>query len=171
MSTDNLVFNGIDGDTGRYDLPPMSAEELVQVIRGEVTPENLNELRFRVQQATTAHLGVKEGVDPKDVAAAGWGVIFPAYPASDPDKQRQVEAIREALQPLLKLRQKTAANDRLGRVGAGQRQGLSRRRRHEKRLSGATRRRPRSRRSRQGAVLPVDRGQPRRHPVSLPVAA
>jgi hypothetical protein len=84
-----LTFNGIDRDTGRYELPPMSAEELVQIIRGEVAPENLNELRFRVRQASTAHLGVKEGVDPKDVSAAGWGVIFPAYPTSEPDKVRR----------------------------------------------------------------------------------
>ena len=45
MSDEQLVFNGIDGDTGRYDLPPMTAEELVKVIRGETTPENIAELR------------------------------------------------------------------------------------------------------------------------------
>ena len=65
MSDQLLYFNGIDGDTGTYDLPPMTAEELMRVIRGEMTPENLNELRFRVQQATTGYLGVKEGVDPR----------------------------------------------------------------------------------------------------------
>ena len=124
MSDELLVFNGIDGDTGAYDLPPMSAEELVRVIRGETSPENLNELRFRVQQATTRHLGVKEGVDPKDVAAAGWGVIFPTYPTSDPDKQKRVEAIREALQPLLKLRQETAASDRLAKWAQGDDKGF-----------------------------------------------
>ena len=124
MSDELLVFNGIDGDTGAYDLPPMSAEDLVRLIRGEASPENLNELRFRVQQATTRHLGVKEGVDPKDVAAAGWGVIFPTYPTSDPDKQKQVEAIREALQPLLKLRQETAASDRLAKWAQGDDKGF-----------------------------------------------
>ena len=124
MSDDLLCFNGIDGDTGSYDLPPMSAEDLVRVIRGETSPENLNELRFRVQQATTGHLGVKEGVDPKDVAASGWGVIFPAYPTTEPDKQKQVEAIREALQPLLKLRQETAANDRRAEWAQGTGKGF-----------------------------------------------
>ncbi len=111
MTDERFYFNGIDGDTGDYDLPPMSAEDLVRVIRGETSPENLNELRFRVQQATTAHLGVKEGVDPKNLAEAGWGVIFPTYRTSDADKQKKVEAIREALQPLLQLRQETAANE------------------------------------------------------------
>jgi hypothetical protein len=101
-----LYFNGIDGDTGNYDLPPMSAEELMSVIRGEATPEIINELRFRVQQATTGFLGVKEGVDPTKLEESGWGVIFPAYPASEGDRQKEVDAIREALQPLLQLRRK-----------------------------------------------------------------
>jgi hypothetical protein len=113
MSDELLYFNGIDGDTGSYDLPPMSAEELMRVIRGEVKPENLNELRFRVQQQTTAHLGVKEGVDATKLEESGWGAIFPAYSTSDPDKEnkdRQVETIREALQPLLQLRRKQAGD-------------------------------------------------------------
>jgi len=111
MPEELLVFNGINGDTGQYALPQMTAQELMKVIRGEVTPENLNELRFRVQQATTGFLGVKEGVDPTKLEEAGWGAIFPAYPSSDPEqekKQKQVDAIREALQPLLQLRQKQA---------------------------------------------------------------
>jgi len=108
MATDKLYFNGIDGDTGSYDLPPMSAEELMRVIRGEVTPENLNELRFRVQQATTEFLGVKEGVNATKLEEAGWGVIFPAYPVSEGARQKEVDAIREALQPLLQLRRKQA---------------------------------------------------------------
>jgi hypothetical protein len=119
-----LYFNGIDGDTGGYDLPPMSAEDLVRVIRGETAQENLNELRFRVQQATTGHLGVKEGVDPKDVTASGWGVVFPDYPTAEPEKQKQVEAIREALQPLLSLRQEAAANDRLAAWAKGAGKGF-----------------------------------------------
>jgi len=111
MSTELLFFNGINGDTGSYDLPPMSAEELVKVIRGEIKPENLNELRFRIQQATTGFLGVKEGVDPKQLNQAGWGVIFPVYATTDPAKDKKdkdVAAIREALQPLLQLRQQQA---------------------------------------------------------------
>lgn len=106
MSNDLLVFNGIDGDTGTYDLPPMAAADLLSIIRGEATPENIRELRYRVQQANTGHLGVKEGVDPKNLAEAGWGVIFPNYPAGETAKLREVAAIREALQPLLNLRQK-----------------------------------------------------------------
>ena len=123
MSTDLLYFNGIDGDTGSYDLPPMSAEELVRLIRGEATPENLNELRFRVQQATTGFLGVKEGVDPTKLEESGWGVIFPAYPVSKEDRQKEVSAIREALQPLLQLR-RMQAGDRFAEWSQGTGKGF-----------------------------------------------
>lgn len=107
MTTEErLVFNGVDGDTGAYDLPPMSPAELVSVIRGEVKPENIAELRARTRQNRVAHYGVKEGVDPKDLAQAGWGVIFPAYADATPEQLKQIDAIREALQPLLQLRNK-----------------------------------------------------------------
>jgi hypothetical protein len=108
MNTDLLYFNGIDGDTGSYDLPPMTAEELVQSVRGEATPENLNELRFRHTRRTTEYLGVKEGVDPTKLNQAGWGVIFPQHPVAEEDRQKGVDAIREALQPLLQLREQQA---------------------------------------------------------------
>lgn len=108
MADELLFFNGIDGDTGTYELPPMTAEDLVRVIRGETTPENLNELRFRTQQTNIRHLGVKEGINPKNLQEVGWGVIFPEYPASETERQQAVEAVREALQPLLQLRQRQA---------------------------------------------------------------
>ena len=92
---ENLYFNGINGDTGGYDIPPMSSEQLMEVIQGESPAENLNELRFRYQQSTTTHLGVKEGVDPTKLEEAGWGIIF----AHDADP-----AIKEALSELLELR-------------------------------------------------------------------
>ncbi len=48
---------------------------------------------------------VKEGVDPTDLAQAGWGVI---YPYEDPRQPPRVQAIQEALQPLLDLRRSQA---------------------------------------------------------------
>ncbi|HSJ52302.1 MAG TPA: hypothetical protein VLC52_01030, partial [Anaerolineae bacterium] len=108
MSDELLYFNGIDGDSGSYALPPMSAEELVQVIRGQATPENLNELRMRYQQQTGSFHGPEQGVDPKKLEEAGWGVIFPSFPPSDRERQKEVDAVREALQPLLRLRREQA---------------------------------------------------------------
>ena len=101
MDSELLVFNGIDGVSGEYLLPPMAPQDLATIAKGEVLDEkHLSELLWRRQQATQAHLGVVEGVDPKNLAETGWGVIF-AYNA-DPD-------IREALSELLEHRRQQAA--------------------------------------------------------------
>lgn len=94
-----LYFNGLDATTGSYALPPMSGNDLARFIQGTEAPDNLNELRFRYQQSQQKHLGVKEGVDPKNLAETGWGVIF-AYDANP--------AIKEALGELLALREQQA---------------------------------------------------------------
>ena len=96
-----LFFNGINGDSGQYEIPPMSADALLDIIRGKEPPENLSELRFRYQQRTARHLGVREGVDAKDLSQAGWGVIF----AHDADP-----ALQEALGELIGLRREQAGD-------------------------------------------------------------
>lgn len=53
---DLLYFNGINGDTGDYDLAPMRAEQLFDLLRGVAEPENLKELEYRVQWETDEHL-------------------------------------------------------------------------------------------------------------------
>jgi hypothetical protein len=95
MISEQLYFNGINAETGEYDLPPMTVRELTSFIQGETPPENLQELRYRRNQKTTHRLSIREGIDPSRLAEAGWGVIF-AYDC-DP-------AIREALKELLDLR-------------------------------------------------------------------
>jgi hypothetical protein len=91
-----LYFNGINGASGDYELPPMTSHQLAQVIKGEEIDEGfLNELKQRRQ----AHWGVKEGVDPTRVESSGWGILM-AHNA-DP-------AIKEALSELLQHRQKQA---------------------------------------------------------------
>jgi len=101
MSDDLLTFNGVNGATGLYGLPPMTAEELARFLRGEEKPENLAELRYRSGQKDNRHFGVKEGVDPKRLDQTGWGVIF----AHDVEP-----AVREALAPLLALRRQQAGD-------------------------------------------------------------
>jgi hypothetical protein len=96
-----LYFNGIDGDTGEYALPPMTAEDLSEVIQGVNPPENLSELKFRHDRSTVTTFGIKEGVDPLKLEEAGWGVIFPAK--GDP-------AIEEALKELIDLRRGQAGD-------------------------------------------------------------
>lgn len=99
-STDVIAFNGLNASNGRYLLPPMTPQQVSALARGEVfDPAHLAELQWRKQQATAATFGVKAGVDPKNLAETGWGVIF-AYGA-DP-------AIREALSELLDYRREQA---------------------------------------------------------------
>ena len=99
MSADLLTFNGINGATGDYGLPPMTGADLASFITGERKPENLKELRQRHRAESEAHLGVKEGVDPKRLDESGWGILF----ADDADP-----AIKEALSPLIALRRQQA---------------------------------------------------------------
>ncbi|MGH8902198.1 MAG: hypothetical protein ACRDYA_11080 [Egibacteraceae bacterium] len=100
MRDELLTFNGVDGTTGRYLLSPMSPEQVSRVARGERRePGHLRELRWWYQRVTEACFGPKEGVDPTDLAQAGWGVIFP----HDADKR-----IVEALRPLLDHRRAQA---------------------------------------------------------------
>jgi hypothetical protein len=70
--TKKLYFNGLNGASGDYELPPMTSHQLAQVIKGEEIDEGfLNELKQRRQ----AHWGVKEGVDPTRVESSGWGIL------------------------------------------------------------------------------------------------
>lgn len=84
---ERYLFNGIEGRSGRYLFPAMSAGEIV---------ERLRTMPWSSEKA----LG--PGTDPKDLSSTGWGVIFPEH--GNP-------AIREALAPLLSFRQKQAGAD------------------------------------------------------------
>ena len=44
MSIEMIYSNGIDVDTGDYAIPPIGADELDELIRGERAPENIGEL-------------------------------------------------------------------------------------------------------------------------------
>ena len=100
VSEERLVFNGIDGSSGGYLLPPLSAEEVSRLARGEaLDQQHLKELQWKHQWSTQATLGPAEGIDPKDLAQAGWGVVF----AHDADP-----AVREALGELLAHRKAQA---------------------------------------------------------------
>ena len=98
-----LTFNGIDGASGDYLLPPMSPADISRIAQGEKLDEaHLRELKIWFQRTTEATLGPKEGVDPKKIEETGWGVIF-AF--EDMDK---VPAVKEALSELLNHRQAQA---------------------------------------------------------------
>ncbi len=108
MASELLYFNGVNATRGDFARAPLTAQELATRIRGDqpdparLDPDTAqrNELRLRYAQRQAGQFGVKEGVDEKDLAQTGWGVIFPADPAYAP--------VREALSELLAWRRMQA---------------------------------------------------------------
>lgn len=120
---DERVFvNGVNGATGGYLLPPLAPRDISAVARGDpVDQGHLGELRWWHRRTAEATFAPREGIDPLNLAQAGWGVVF----AHDADP-----AVHEALRPLLDHRrgQATAIDERRYRefVGAdGYRHGES----------------------------------------------
>ncbi len=117
MEKELLFFNGINGDNGEYDIPPLTGEEFARVIQGEPAAGDLKELRYAYEQRVSSHFGITYGADPSKLDEAGWGVIFSA-------KDDLTPQIAEALQPLLQLRQKQAGDRfRMFRDAKGYRPG------------------------------------------------
>jgi len=96
---ETLIFNGIDGASGRYLLPEMTPAQVSALAQGQsIEPDLLQDLEIRADLVKNKHAGVE--ADPRDLAQTGWGVIF----AHDADP-----AIIEALDPLIRLRQEQAS--------------------------------------------------------------
>lgn len=109
MSSRSFNLNGIDHDTGKY-LLSLSLADIAEIARGKrLNTPHLRDLTRRArlganrQNRREQHLGVAEDIDDKDLAQTGWGVIFPATL-----EEAQLDAIKEALAPLLRLRQQQA---------------------------------------------------------------
>jgi hypothetical protein len=93
----------VNGATGEYLLPDLDAVQIAGMARG-VVPDSLHlaDLRLRNRAASESHLGLKEGLDARDLSQAGWGVIFAARDAS------KLEGRKKALDSLLQLRRQQA---------------------------------------------------------------
>lgn len=99
MATELMTFNGLDGASGEYLLPPMSPLQVSALAQGHSLPEaEVAQLKQRLHQLSP-DAGVE--ADARDLSQTGWGVIFPAH--TDP-------AIKDALQPLLMLRKEQAGD-------------------------------------------------------------
>ncbi len=98
---DTAFFNGVNGATGAYLLPPMTAEEISAVAQGDPLPAEWfrQNIEWWNEYVSEAHLGSIAGVDPKNLAETGWAVVF----AHDADP-----AVQEALRPLLDHRREQA---------------------------------------------------------------
>ncbi|MFN2227435.1 MAG: hypothetical protein ACK2UY_14025 [Anaerolineae bacterium] len=135
-----LYFNGIDGLSGEYLLPPMTSERLARLIRRRAEPEDRRALLGRLgaerglteeeqreqeeeqtingwelkdkarRQSQMGAFPLKEGLDPADLAQAGWAVVLPQ--ARDEAHARHLAEIQHALKPLLDLRREQAGDER-----------------------------------------------------------
>lgn len=104
-----LVGNGIDATTGEYLLPALDVHQLARVATGgKLTGAELVDLQNKSRQARAANFAVVEGVDPNDLAQAGWAAVFPAV-ADGSDAAARQAAIRDALAPLLTHRRAQAS--------------------------------------------------------------
>jgi hypothetical protein len=109
MADDLLYANGIDAATGRPLLPVIATETVAKVARGEtLTAAELADLDSKYHQAagdeSTKTHGVIAGIEANDLGQAGWGILTAAEDAP------ALPAIREALAPLLALRQAQAGD-------------------------------------------------------------
>jgi hypothetical protein len=102
------VFNGIDGATGEYLMPPSTPRRLAELARRE--PRLGSTASRGASRGAPAprgrDRGVEEDVDARDLAQTGWAVVF--APSIDGE-------VREALQPLLDWRRGQASRLREGR--------------------------------------------------------
>jgi hypothetical protein len=104
----SCVFNGIDGATGEYLLPPLTPHQLADLARREPRIRLSGSVNSRRGRAAPARRGkgLEEGVDARDLAQTGWGVVFPPSVNGE---------VREALQPLLDWRRGQAGRLKEGR--------------------------------------------------------
>ncbi len=103
--TETFIYpNGIDAETGNLLLPPLPVELVAALAQGQpIVREELAELQQRQRMLSgETDYGVMAGIDPNDLAQAGWGVIFAFEDANE------LPALREALAPLFELRQAQA---------------------------------------------------------------
>jgi hypothetical protein len=111
MSEEWIHFNGVDATTGSYLVPPLCEREAVDLARkSRLGTAELSDAKHRKDVGRPV-LRVHEGVDPRRLDQAGWGVLFSA---TDP----HAPAIRDALTPLLARRREQAGQGFAQYLGA-----------------------------------------------------
>jgi hypothetical protein len=101
-----LAANGLNGATGEYLLPELTPRQVAEQLKAaglRKEQDDLHglELRIRHQRDTHGEAALSFGLDAKDLAQTGWGVVFAhdAHPG-----------VIEALRPLLDHRRPQAAS-------------------------------------------------------------
>ncbi len=101
-----VCFNGVDGATGSYLFPALPAAEIGRLARLDADRCAPGRRRVPRRIVRKIPMGPKEGVDPRRLEQAGWGVVFAENVAA---------AVREALAPLLEHRRRQAGRSRAER--------------------------------------------------------
>lgn len=111
VDTAALTLNGIDGSTGTYLVPSVSAAEIAALARGgRIGAAELRDARDKIGQPGDMPFPLIEHADPDDLGQAGWAAVFPAaQPGAAAARQAE---IRAALAPLLALRRTQATRRR-----------------------------------------------------------
>ncbi|HYU33821.1 MAG TPA: hypothetical protein VEW48_16840 [Thermoanaerobaculia bacterium] len=95
MNPPVLHFSGLHGETGKYAVPSGTPSASMSLLNGEALErEETEALESWVKGGAK---GLAQG-DERDLAQAGWGVLFTQK------NEKEAEKIREALKPLLDLR-------------------------------------------------------------------
>ena len=103
MSDELIYFNGVDGVTGQYLVPPLSLTEAAAKARGRPTDASLKGWFGRLRDSLLGHRGLPFDIHPTDLARAGWGIVFAADTPAE---------VRSALEPLISHRGRQVPADR-----------------------------------------------------------
>jgi hypothetical protein len=104
MNNELIYLNGIDGVTGQYLIPPLTAAEATASARGKPQDRALAGWLGRIRDVLRRpFLGLPIEVDPRDVPRAGWGIIYAS--GTSPE-------VRSALEPLIAHRRRHVPPDR-----------------------------------------------------------
>jgi hypothetical protein len=119
-----LILNGINAATGEPLLCATLEQIAAFACREQVPSGESEELRRQAASLRKDHLDTRFSIDPRNLAEAGWGVIFP---------EGREDELREVLAPLLALRRSQAGRLRenryrelLGRPGESKMRFLAR---------------------------------------------
>ena len=100
-----IVANGISGVTGRYAMAPQSLQDLAQALKG--TPGGASAPGHVIERGEKLHQrsftrGLPWGVEPHDVARAGWAIVF---------HDDEPATVRDAMKPLIEHRRRQVGVD------------------------------------------------------------
>ncbi|MGW6130211.1 hypothetical protein ACWFNE_09310 [Cellulomonas sp. NPDC055163] len=102
LDEDELVFNGVELETGAALFPPTRLSELAIAVRGDARdPAHVADLAARHRADTEDHLGVVYGRAPDDLRQVGWCLV--AADDVGPD-------VRDALAPLCDWRREQSGD-------------------------------------------------------------